>query len=300
MKKLTGSSLTILKTLHLLFITLYLGGLFASLIILRLHITGSLNLEGSNSELILFRLDGIMVYYSFLGLATTSIVYGLFTNWGILKYRWIIIKWLLLFTLAGVYIVVYSPCINGIVSLSSGGMNSDDTKEVYERLLQKSFYSNIILLSIIITIFFISTIKPFGKRNSDFLSENRIAWISLLTIVLLSVGFLFMGSINLNRLRTMKINNPDLSALNDGIYTGEFNDGGGIYFVEIEINNHVISHLNLKTERKSSYVDYARPVTVRIVEKQTLNVDAITGATTTSKCIMKAAENALKGAKKGD
>ena len=70
--------------------------------------------------------------------------------------------------------------------------------------------------------------------------------------------------------------------------------------MEIEINNHVISHVNLKTERKSSYIDYARPVTGRIVEKQKLDVDAITGATTTSKCIMKAAENALKGAKKGD
>jgi uncharacterized protein with FMN-binding domain len=237
-----------------------------------------------------------MVYYSLLGLATTSIVYGLFTNWGILRYRWIIIKWLLLFTLAGVYIVVYSPCINGIVSLSSGGMNSDDAKVVYERLLQKSFYSNIILLSILIIMFFISTIKPFGKRNSDFLSENRIAWISLLIIVILSVGFLFMGSANLNRLRTMKINSPDLSSLNDGIYTGEFNDGGGTYFVEIEIKNHIISHLNLRTSRRSSYVDYARPVIGRIVEKQTLTVDAITGATTTSKCIMKAAENALKGA----
>lgn len=299
MKKLTGSSVTILKTLHLLFITLYFGGLFASLIILRLHITGSLNLSGSNADLILFRLDGFMVYFSLLGLATTSIVYGLFTNWGILKYRWIIIKWLLLFTLAGVYIVVYSPCINGIVSLSSGGMNSVDANVIYEGLLQKSFYSNITLLSILIIIFFISTMKPFGKRNSDFLSENRIAWISILIIVILSVGFLFMGSANLNRLRTMDIISPDLSALNDGIYTGEFNDGGGTYSVEIEINNHVISHINLITSRKSSYVDYARPVIGRIIEKQTLTVDAVTGATTTSKCIMKAAENAL-GAKRGD
>ena len=300
MKKLTGSSLTVLKTLHLLFIALYFGGLFASLIILRLHITGNLNLADSDSELILFRLDGLMVYYSLLGLATTSIVYGLFTNWGILKYRWIIIKWLLLFVMAVVYIDVYSPCINGIVSISSGGMNSVNEKEAYERLLQKSFYSNIILLSIMITIFFISTIRPFGKRNSDFLSENRIARISLITIVILLVVFLFMGSVNLSRLRGMKINNPDLSALNDGVYTGEFNDGGGIYVVEIEINNHVISHLNLKTSRRSSYVGYARPVTDRIIEKQTLTVDAITGATTTSKCIMKAAENALKVVKRSD
>ena len=296
MKKLTGSSLTILKTLHLLFITLCSGGLFASLVILRLQITGSLNLAGSNAELILFRIDGFMVYTSLMGLATTSIIYGLFTNWGILKYRWIIIKWLLLFAMAGVYIVVYSPCINGLVSLSSGGISSGDAKEAYDTLLQKSFSSNIILLSILIIIFFISTLKPFGKSNSDFLSENRIARISLLVIIILSVGFGILGTINLNRLRMMEISNPDLLTIDDGRYIGDFNDGGGVYTVEVVIRNHEISDLTLKSERKSVYVSYARPVTGRIIQNQTLGVDVITGATTTSKCIMKAAENALKGA----
>ena len=300
MKKLTGSYLTILKTFHILFIGINFGGLLASQIILRLLISGGLISEAGNPELILYRLDNFMVYYSLLGLATTSIFFGLFTNWGIMKYRWIIIKWLLLFTLAGVYLVVYTPCLNGIVSLSSGGFNSKDAEELYEKLLQKSFYSNIILLSLLVTIYFISTIKPFGKRNSDFLSENKMARISIIAIIILSVGFGLMGSINLKRLRTMKINTPDLLTLNDGVYKGEFNDGGGVYAVEVEIKNHTISDLTLKSERKSSYIDYARPVTGRILQKQTLIVDAITGATTTSKCIMKAAENALKGSKTGD
>jgi uncharacterized protein with FMN-binding domain len=116
----------------------------------------------------------------------------------------------------------------------------------------------------------------------------------------LSVGFGIMGSINLNRLRSMEINNPDLMKIDDGIYKGEFNDGAGIYTVEVDVNNHRISQVTMETERKSVYVNYARPITDRIVKKQTVNVDAITGATTTSKCIMKAAENALKNKRKGD
>jgi uncharacterized protein with FMN-binding domain len=92
----------------------------------------------------------------------------------------------------------------------------------------------------------------------------------------------------------MPIDSPDLSNLSDGIYKGEFSDGGGIYNVYVEINNHKILNIILETDQDSRYVDYARPVTGRIIEEQTLLVDAVTGATTTSKCIIKAVEEALK------
>lgn len=300
MKKLTGNSLSILKTIHLLFIVIYFGGLTAIMVILALKSAGNLISNSVEADIIIYRLNNFLIYYSFLGLTITAIIYGLFSNWGILRYRWIILKWILLFTVAGIYIIVFSPSINGIVSLSSGGINSGETEKLYETLMRKSIFYNIILISILLIIFFISTIKPFGRRNSDILSESKIARITILALLLLSAGFGFMGSLNLNRLRSMEINNPDLLTIDDGIYKGEFNDGAGIYTVEVAVNNHRISHVTMETERKSTYVNYARPVTGRIVEKQTVLVDAITGATTTSKCIMKAVEDALKKGEKGN
>jgi uncharacterized protein with FMN-binding domain len=300
MKKISGISLSILRTVHLLFIVLFFGGLAVLLVILEFKSSGSLILSSAEVDLIIYRLNGNLIYYSFLGLTTTAIIYGLFTNWGILKHRWIIIKWVLLFTIAGIYIIVFSPSINGIVSLSSGGLNSREAETLYEVLLRKSISSNITLISILLIIFFISTLKPFGRRIYDLLSENKIARISIFVLLMLSVGFGIMGSLNLNRLRSMEINNPDLTNTDNGIYKGEFNDGAGIYTVEVEVNNHRISQVKMETERKSVYVNYARPIIDIIVKQQTVNVDAITGATTTSKCIMKAAENALKKAGTGD
>ena len=297
MKKISGIFLSILKTVHLLFIVLFFGGLAVILVVLELKSSGSLILSSAEVDLIIYRLNGNLIYYSFIGLTTTAIIYGLFTNWGILRFRWIIIKWVLLFTIGGIYIIVFSPSINGLVSLSSGGLNSGEAENLYEALLRKSISSNIILISILLIIFFISTMKPFGRRISDILSENKIARISIFVLLVLSVGFGIMGSLNLNRLRSMEINNPDLMNIDDGIFKGEFNDGAGIYTVEVDVSNHRITRVSMQTERKSVYVNYARPITERIVKKQTVNVDAITGATTTSKCIMKAAENALK--KKG-
>jgi uncharacterized protein with FMN-binding domain len=294
MKKISGISLSILKTVHLLFIVLFFGGLTVLFVILELKSSGSLIFNSAEVDLIMYRLNGNLIYYSFLGLTITALIYGFFTNWGILRHRWIIIKWVLLFIIAGIYIIVFSPSINGIVSLSSGGLNSGETRNLYEALLRKSISSNIILATILFIIFFISTLKPFGRRASDILSENKIVRISILLFLGLSLGFGIMGSMNLNRLRSMKINSPDLMNINDGFHKGEFNDGVGTYTVEVEVSNHRISRVTMETERKSVYVNYARPITDRIVKNQSVNVDAITGATTTSKCIMKAAENALK------
>lgn len=266
----------------------------ATLIILGLKVSDGSELGSIGADVILYRLNRYLVFYSLLGLTTTALVYGLYTNWGIMKHRWIIIKWFLLFSIVGIYIVSFSPSVNGLVSLSSGGLNSGNTGKMYDALIQKSLAGNIILLSFLLIIFFLSTIKPFGRRKSDFLAENKFARISIITFVFFSVGFGLMGWINLNRLRSMEINSPDLSNIDDGIYKGEFSDGGGVYVVVIEIKNHRMSQIDFTTDRNSIYVDYARPIADRIIAKQSLLVDEITGATTTSKCIIKAAENALK------
>jgi uncharacterized protein with FMN-binding domain len=45
--------------------------------------------------------------------------------------------------------------------------------------------------------------------------------------------------------------------------------------------------------RKTKYSKRAEGVIPRIIERQTPNVDAVSGATTTSKALMKAVENSL-------
>jgi uncharacterized protein with FMN-binding domain len=48
--------------------------------------------------------------------------------------------------------------------------------------------------------------------------------------------------------------------------------------------------------RDSEYARFAEGIIPRVIEKQSPDVDGITGATTTSKCLMKAIETALEGA----
>ncbi len=168
------------------------------------------------------------MYYNLLGLTITAIIYGLYTNWGILKHRWMIIKWLLLFVIAGNYLVVYKPSINGIPALSSGGQNGGETMRLYKELIRRTIVNNMLILPLLLIIFFISTLKPFGQRSSDFLADNQIARISLISLIVLSTVFFIVGWVNLNRLRMMSFSNQHLSTICDGIYKGEYSEGGDL------------------------------------------------------------------------
>lgn len=86
----------------------------------------------------------------------------------------------------------------------------------------------------------------------------------------------------------------DLSKLHDGTYHGESVFGGFTYKVDIIVVNHSITDIKIISNRKVSYARFAEGVMPRILKAQNANVDAITGATTTSKALMKAVENALK------
>ncbi len=97
------------------------------------------------------------------------------------------------------------------------------------------------------------------------------------------------------RVREMPIADVDLSALPDSVYHGEFVYANFTYAVRTTVRNHRIEKIDILQNRDSRYARKAAGIIPRIVERQTPNVDAVSGATTTSKALMKAVENSLTG-----
>lgn len=97
--------------------------------------------------------------------------------------------------------------------------------------------------------------------------------------------------------RNMKINNVDLTKLDDGIYKGEYSYGHYTYKVEVHLKDHKLIDISVKDGRKSKRAKMAEGVTDKIISQQRIDVDAVSGATTTSKAILKAVENALSNYK---
>lgn len=101
-----------------------------------------------------------------------------------------------------------------------------------------------------------------------------------------------------DRVREMTIQRVDLATVPDGKHQGRFGYGYHSFTVEATVQNHRLVKVDLLTETDYDYAKKAAPVLTRMVERQSPNVDAVTGATTTSKAIMKATESALVKAAK--
>ncbi len=93
--------------------------------------------------------------------------------------------------------------------------------------------------------------------------------------------------------REMQINDVNLSRVDDGVYQGEFSYANFTYKVEVAVADRRITKIRILQNRESSYAKMAEGVADQVLASQSLQVDGISGATTTSKALLKAMENAL-------
>lgn len=110
------------------------------------------------------------------------------------------------------------------------------------------------------------------------------------------VALLFMGcaSKEMRIVRHMEIQNVDTNNIQDGEYVGSFSYSGFEYKVKTIVKNHRIIDIIILQNRDTKHAKSAEGVIPEIIKKQTPNVDAISGATTTSKALMKAVEESLE------
>lgn len=115
----------------------------------------------------------------------------------------------------------------------------------------------------------------------------------LLTIAAtLCVSFMLMAF--LLRPKPLQISTVDLSAVEDGSYIGVCQNKILFAVVQVEIQNHEITGIEV-IEHKASYMAQAEQIAGSVCSEQSLEVDAVTGATLTSDTVLKAIENALEG-----
>jgi len=93
--------------------------------------------------------------------------------------------------------------------------------------------------------------------------------------------------------RQMTIQPVDLATIANGSYPGSFTYGDFTYKVEVVIRNHQFETIKIVANRTTSHALKAAGVVDKIITSQRNDVDAISGATTTSKALLKAVENAL-------
>lgn len=85
----------------------------------------------------------------------------------------------------------------------------------------------------------------------------------------------------------------DLNGVEDGTYEGEYTSGAVSVQVIVEVADHAITDINIK-KHDNGLGKKAETIVSDIIDTQSVQVDAITGATVSSNVIRKAVEVAVQ------
>lgn len=154
------------------------------------------------------------------------------------------------------------------------------------------------------------------KENQEIIGRNEIkakrkgkrkmtGWIIFLIIV---AGLGIGGSFGWSKLSrehaeamSLPLNRVDFSRLKDGSYIGRYE--GGMYKwreseVRVTVSSGKVSGIEFLKKKEIRPPEFTDVLFCRVIEKQTLQVDAISGATLISKAYLQSVENALLDAQK--
>lgn len=119
----------------------------------------------------------------------------------------------------------------------------------------------------------------------------KILLVTILVITAGATGLFFY--IKSRPLPAIAIQNVDLTRVRDGSYTGEYKSNPVEVVVKVDVANQKITRIQIE-KHECGLGKKAEKITKDIVDKQSLEVDTVSGATHSSKVILKAVEVALE------
>lgn len=106
-----------------------------------------------------------------------------------------------------------------------------------------------------------------------------------------------MLNLLINDVKNITVSNPDMANITDGIYVGEYSVTPVYVKVEVSVIEHKITNIKI-IKHENGLGGKAEEIVDDVISRQSLEVDAVSGATVSSKCIIKAIENALQSGNK--
>ncbi|MGC8972140.1 MAG: FMN-binding protein [bacterium] len=117
-----------------------------------------------------------------------------------------------------------------------------------------------------------------------------LTFVPIITITILFAIFLFYGK---EGTLNLVITDIDFLKIPDGTYLGSYRKGRFSYKVEVTIKSSKVANINIINESKISLASVPKKIIESVLKEQSLKIDMVTGATVTSKAVLKAIENAL-------
>ena len=139
------------------------------------------------------------------------------------------------------------------------------------------------------------------KERKQGRKASKMGWIITLCIIVVVgvggvIGWQYIAKEHKEAM-SLPLNAVDFAKLADGVYTGEYE--GGMYkwrtnSVDVTLEGgKVVAVKLLSSKFGEEPAKYTDPLYAQVIDRQTLQVDAVSGATLTSKAALQSIENAL-------
>lgn len=164
MKKLSPKGIKVLKTIHLLLVMLWVTGVLAMAVLYLLKPQSGDELY-MTLKIILF-IDWVFVIPGALLSVIVGIIYGIFTNWGFFKHRWIVVKWIVAVIVILVGTFYYSPHLEEALEIADKTRDAALNDPIVVTNTAKALISSTAQGLSLIVLVVISVFKPWKKRKA--------------------------------------------------------------------------------------------------------------------------------------
>lgn len=163
MRKLGSVGMKWLKIFHIALVALFFGGIMSSVALnSRLKLSSFQEVYITYKNLII--ISDSIVRFGAQGTLIIGVIYGIWTNWGFIKHKWLTIKWVIFVaqTLIGIFIVDKLMVANMALLETEKSIALNNPAFLHNNSLRQQ----VVIIQIVLTIFLIciSVFKPWKKN----------------------------------------------------------------------------------------------------------------------------------------
>jgi len=127
----------------------------------------------------------------------------------------------------------------------------------------------------------------------------KITLIVIGGIIVLTGVFAIVGTAGLAEALALEIQPADLGEIEDGTYTGSYENGRWSNEVQVTVMNHRVTDIHhIGSGSPDGREELRQAVADAVIAQQCNDVDTVSGATATTKSFLKAVEDALNKARR--
>ena len=239
--------------------------------------------------------DTLIVNASY-GFILTGLIFSLFTHWGAFRFWWLALKWGLLSVLGLLLPLWVGPHVSGMAALSDAMSGAVAGSVAYEAHRESVLLATSLQLVVLIGIVTLSVFKPWGPSKLKRRWPRAVSLCMATAVVAGLAAQLWQQEVRLEKFRRMPVAILDVSNLQDGRYNGRDIQGDFTFRVRVTVADGRVAAVDVLANRNTYYAGLATLAADKLVGRSQNDVDAISGATTTSKALLRAVSDALQNA----